>query len=586
MDSIPWLNGNFHIPRALWLRHQFLELYPLDGGASFIIDEFVGTRDDREITRKLITGELLIKWGPPGDLDWMRHGETRNLELYCWLHRWYFIPSAARMYLVDRDETCAECVFDLIKSWTQQIGLPRDAAEVIVREEKALAFDYQFQRGLLPSLEVHVPWEWHDFQPAYRLLALLVATDLLRDSKALREHSDELYAGIVAHANSILWITKHYGYKHGNHHTLRMMVMYLAGALVRNENAGQWLQTALEMQTRHMQEDFFADGMCKESLPGYAPFIITHFREVLLSAIVNKREAPEIFQATLRKSLALLQAMVMPDGYLPVINDGPRVSIRGMEDLIGHYYPSAKSTSKTFLVNEACGFPIFHDKHNYLIFDANDAHSTHVQAGKLGFILWRDAEPFIIEGGCCNYDNPDFQPYFRRGWAHSTLLVDGEEDAIWKSFWVWEERAHPVITDHAEGDRPFVRAASDGFKRLGVAWSRRIGQLDEDRFVITDDIQNATKTPRTFTFRFIVAQPDIAADETKNQVIITGKKSTLKLQASVDSRIRITRVKSNFFGDMREVPCIDFIVASAKDVTQIFTIELNGSAHTQDRRTT
>jgi hypothetical protein len=575
MDTIPWLKGKFHVPDDLWRKHQYLELYPLDGGASFIVDEFVGTRDDREITRKLLAGELLEKWGSPGDLDWTRHGETRNLELYCWLHRWYFIPSAARMFRIDRNEACAELVFRILADWTRKIGLPRHAEEVVAWEETALAFDHQFQRGLLPSLDVPVPWEWHDFQPAYRLLALLVSTDLLRGSKALREHADELYALIVAHANSILWVTQRYGYKYGNHQSLRMMAMYLAGTLVQHENSAQWLQTALEMQTRQLREGFFEDGMYKESLPGYTPFVVTHFREVLLSARVNGQEIPAIFETTLRKTLSLLKAMVMPDGYLPVINDGPRVHIDGTAALLEHYYPAARSPDQTFRVNEASGFPIFHDARNYLIFDANDAHGTHVQAGKLGFILWRDTEPFIIEGGCCNYDNPDFQPYFRRGWAHSTLLVDGEEDAIWKSFWVWEERAHPEITAYVERDHPYVRAKSDGFRRLGVVWSRQIARLDADRFVITDDIRNEKKTRRAFTFRFLVAQPNLQVDEAKNRVTITGQRNTLELQATIDSRIVVAQAKTNFFGDMREVPCVDFTVSTAENFKQTFTFQFS-----------
>jgi hypothetical protein len=576
MKSIPWLKGKFHIPEALWRKHQYLDLYPLDGGASFIVDEFVGTRDDQAVARKLIEGDLLKKWGALGDLDWKRHGETRNLELYCWLHRWYFVPSLARTYFLERDEARAELVFSILADWAKKMGSPGTKEEVVALEEEALAFDYKFQRGLLPSKDVRTPWEWYDFQPAYRLIVLLVCTQLLQESQALQKHSTELHGWIGAHANSILWVTQHYGYKYGNHHTLRMMALYLAGTLVEHPNAEQWRTLALEMQTKHISEDFFADGMYKESLPGYTPFVITHFREVLLSAIVNGHPVPAVFETTLRKALRLLKTMVMPDGYLPVINDGPRVDIRGTLDLMEHHCPSGAERARAFMANEASGFPIFHDERNYLIFDANYAHGTHVQAGKLGFILWRDREPFIIEGGCCNYDHPDFQPYFRRGWAHSTLLVDGEEDAVWKSFWVWAERAHPVISEHAD-DPPFVRAESDGFKRLGVKWSRRIDHPDADSFTITDRIANEAKQLRAFTFRFILAQEDVRTEPEKCQVQIRSGTNPLTLRASLASEIQVTRVRSNFFGDMRQVPCVDFIVKSAGDFTQTFALAFSSA---------
>jgi len=331
-------------------------------------------------------------------MEWTRHGEIRNLELYMWLQRWYCLASVARTYYVERDETLAELIFRMMADWVKKIGCPGTKEEMLALEEKSLDWDYKFQRSLHPSLDVHVPWEWYDFQPAYRLLVLVVSAHLLRNSRAMRKHQREMLDWIAAHANSILWVTQKYGFKYGNHHTLRMMSLFLAGEYVEHEDADQWRSTALEMQTRHIAEDFFEDGMYKESLPGYTPFVVTHFREVLLSAVANGQKVPDIFEKDVLKSLRLLKAMVMPDGFLPVINDGPRVNITAMLELMEHYYPSGKDCVKPFSVNAASAFPIFHDKRNYLIFDANYAHGTHVQAGKLGFILWRDGEPFIIEG--------------------------------------------------------------------------------------------------------------------------------------------------------------------------------------------
>jgi|GEM_PF-6064284 len=572
MPSLPWLKGTFHIPDALWRSYEYLDLYPLDGGASFIVDEYVKTRRHREITAQLLRGELFRAWGPLDNLEWTRNGDVGSLELYAWLHRWYFAPSVARISFLTGDEKLAELILRLMSDWEVKMGYPANKEEMVALEEKALAWDYRFQRGLLSPEEAHVPWEWYDFQPAYRLLVLLCTTVLLRNTRALAARSEDMKRWIRGHANSILWVTEHYGYKYGNHHTLRMMCMYLAGALVQDENAERWRQLALEMQTRHIGEDFFEDGMYKESLPGYTPFVLTHFREVLLSAKANGQEVPEIFRDTLLRSLRLLKAMVMPDGYLPVINDGPRVDITATLALMEHYYPIPESETKTFYPNKPSGFPIFRDERNYLLFDANYAHGSHVQAGKLGFVLWRDKDPFIIEGGCCNYDNPDFQPYFRRGWAHSTLLVDGQEDAVWKSFWVWAERAHPVIKAFSEGKHPSVCAESDGFKRLGVTFSRSIDHPDIDTFRITDDIRNTTGTPRTFTFRFILAQEDVQVDAEHNRVLIKSAGNILTLEASLKSTIQVSRAKSNFFGDMREVPCVDFIVKSAGDVRQSFSL--------------
>ena len=131
LQSLPWLKGKFVVPESLWRKYQYLDLYPLDGGSSFIVDEFVGTRNDEDVTDKLISGELLRKWGIPGNMDWTRHGDVRNLELYAWLHRWYVIPSVARTYFLHRDEAHAEIVFRMLADWGRKIGYPKTREAVV-----------------------------------------------------------------------------------------------------------------------------------------------------------------------------------------------------------------------------------------------------------------------------------------------------------------------------------------------------------------------------------------------------------------------------------------------------------------------
>ena len=72
-----------------------------------------------------------------------------------------------------------------------------------------------------------------------------------------------------------------------------------------------------------------------------------------------------------------------------------------------------------------------------------------------------------------------------------------------------------------------------------------------------------------------LAQNDVQTDEVTNEVRISSKENTLTIHASVDAEIQMSQVKSNFFGDMREVPCVDFIVKSAEDFTQTFSLSFS-----------
>jgi hypothetical protein len=574
MKKPEWLKGRFYIPDSLLKKHNFYELYPLDGGGSFIFDELAGTRDDRKLARLLVSGKLLKKWEDNGELNWKKHSKMSRLELHCFLHRLYFLVPLCKMYRLTKNEKYAELFFNILSSWEKSTGIPETKEEFIRIETNARDSDRRLSEGNLSSPDEPCDWEWYDFQPAQRLIVLVWSLYFLLGSKALDKHQAELYRVITLHASTIYWAVTEFELVRGNHLSLRMMALYITSVMIEHADSGKWRKTALKIQLENMALAFHKDGIIAEGLPGYAPFIITHFRDILLCASANGQKLPGAFKATVLRSVTALKAMLMPDGFLPVINDGPRVRLEPVTELMQHYFPrELKELDRTVSENPAVlsGFGIFRDRKNYLIIDSNYAESDHVQAGKLGIMLWRGREPFIIEAGCCSYDHPDFQPYYRRGWAHSTLLVNGMEDGVLKSFWVRAERARPEVTRIRRGSRPLMECSSDGFKRLGIGFKRTVLQEDADTFVIIDNIKNNSKSNR-FTFRFMTYDKKLEFRD-KNTVRLKGRDSILEISVDNSPEIKITELKTNLFSREEKTKTLDYEITSDKDFKQIFRLK-------------
>ena len=567
-----WIKGEFYIPDSLLRKYDFFELYPLDGGASFIFDEFLGTRKDKPIADGLMKGDILKHWCANGKIDWKKYAKLRYIEMTCFLNRLYFLAPLCRMYYLTKNEKYAKKFFEIAADWERSIGYPPTRKAFIELEKLIRKSDESLATGTMKSFNDPADWEWYDFQPAQRLLVLLWCAYFLKGSKALEEHQDKLYYYITYHAQNIYWTATDLPIKYDNHFSLRMLVLYMASVLIDHPDSEKWRKFALKMQVKSIRHEFHPNGINVEGVPAYFPFIITHFRDVLIASKANGFSVPASFKAMVFKSIASLKALSMPDGHLPVINDGPRVNITAVLELMKVYFPKEMAkydkTINKNLVNLS-GFAVFRDKKNYLIFDSNYAIGGHVHAGKLGFILWRENDPFIIEAGCCNYDNPDFQPYYRRGGAHSTLLVNGQEDAIWKAFWEWSERARPVIKLFKSGKENVIKSESDGFKRFGIKFSRMISQESPDRFIITDEVKNNGKNNK-FTFRFMTYKKKIEQIN-KNLVRLTGKKSVLEIKTENVSGLKITNLKTNLFAKVERVKALDFTVNSSKDFKQSFS---------------
>jgi hypothetical protein len=76
---------------ALLRKHNFFELYPLDGGGYFIMKEHLETLDDLEIADKILNLKVLDSFGDLPNIDFKKFERWRSVEKSCWINRFYFM---------------------------------------------------------------------------------------------------------------------------------------------------------------------------------------------------------------------------------------------------------------------------------------------------------------------------------------------------------------------------------------------------------------------------------------------------------------------------------------------------------------
>ena len=79
----------------LFDKYSFFEMYPFDGGGSFINREIIGTVDDAGYTASVTEKDALAMFGGYKEVDFLRFESWRTIERTSWINRMYFIVPLA-----------------------------------------------------------------------------------------------------------------------------------------------------------------------------------------------------------------------------------------------------------------------------------------------------------------------------------------------------------------------------------------------------------------------------------------------------------------------------------------------------------
>ena len=247
----------------LLLGFNFFELYPFDGGGSFINRAILGSVDDAEITDAIMNRGALDPFGPLEEIDFLRFDRWSTIEQSCWINRMYFIVPLARQAARTGNRAVAEYVRRVILRFGSVYPPPRGKEAVRELNRSVMEARDRDYNTAGTGFDGPICYQWFDFQPASRIIHILHAVWFLRDMDVFDDADYATLDRMLAEHGRVIFEANDVGAKpkRGNHEALRALALLACGILFKGDpQAEHWLDEGLRYCEAHILCDFLEDG--------------------------------------------------------------------------------------------------------------------------------------------------------------------------------------------------------------------------------------------------------------------------------------------------------------------------------------
>ncbi|MGH8161995.1 MAG: alginate lyase family protein [Gammaproteobacteria bacterium] len=466
----------------------------------------------------------LVHWGRINPLDYSSVGDSK----ITWeLNRHQWLVDLAQAYRFTGRETYAESAMAEVEAW-------------MLANPPGIGINWS------SSLEV-----------AFRLIAWCWAISLLRDARALTDaRYGRMLGWLKAHAAHVEKYLSRY-FSPNTHLTGEALGLVYAGTLFPElPRAARWRRIGSRVLLRQLLRQVLSDGVYFEQSTCYARYTAEIYLHFFILAERNGFEIPSEARERLCRLLDYLLAIRRPDGSLPQIGDAdggrllplvPR-SADDCRDVFAvaaawfgrsdYAWAAGGLTSEVawLLGSDGCRRlerlePLPPDGASSKLFPhggwavmssgwERDAHQLVFDVGSLGCPLsggHGHADLLSIQcatfgkarlgdpGTYCYTAEPQWRNYFRGTRAHSTVIVDGEDQAVPAGCFSWVERPEARLNrwisttgfDYADAEHGAYGHLADP-----VLHRRRILFVKPRYWVIVDDLLGAARHRFELIFQF------------------------------------------------------------------------------------
>ncbi len=295
---------------------------------------------------------------------------------------------------------------------------------------------------------------WHPYPTSLRLVSWCSALGALGGwPESLRTR----VAGEISRQARYLRRTVEYDIG-GNHVLKNATALVFAGVTVPETGV---LEPGLRLLQRELARQILPDGAHEELSTSYHREVSHDLGQLrtLLDRVGGL--LPSWLEQVDERAEGWLTALAGPKGDVPMLGDawgGPPIDSTA----------SGRDEEPTVLLPS--GHVVLRSERDQVVFDCGplcpDHLPPHAHADALGFVLWADDEPVIVDRGAFAYAGPD-RDRFRATSAHSTVEVDGEDQCVfWGDFRAaYLPRVEPPRL-RREGELIIVESSHDGYGRL------------------------------------------------------------------------------------------------------------------------
>lgn len=498
------LIDDFTLPLSMELfdRYSFFELYPFDGGGSFINREIIGAVDDAEYTKAVTVDNALAMFGTYKEVDFLKFESWRTIERTSWINRMYFIVPLANHARKTKDKKLAREVIDILLRFAQHpdYKAPADQQATCDFHDEILRRRDAEYNAMGPDFDAKVPYQWFDFQPASRIIHSLHALYFVKDFDLITDEEWAILEEMIfIHGQNIYWGEEsHIKLRPGNHQALRGMALMLSCSFFKGtRGTDKWIPVAEKMCDFHICQDFLPDGMLNDLSPSYHFFECWISRDALIIAAKEGYTLSESAREKARKAFDICRTLRQPDGFSTVVSDGYPLDMSIFIQTLGE---TKENDEVEMLLDEARIAVKKDSEGNFLLFDCAPLLSrfSHYHGGKQAVSVFFKGEAFLMDPGCCSYDDEDFSEYFKQSANHTSLLINGKGDSVLQGLYCWlaapDCKVSPwnngVITSTMSSNAP-------GWE--GAVWSRKV-DFNSGRLELTDCVKLPKEEELTFVF--------------------------------------------------------------------------------------
>lgn len=338
---------------------------------------------------------------------------------------------------------------------------------------------------------------WDAWSPYVVSLRAWTLCGLFEPLVAREPHEDAYVEDVAFHANFIRANLEH---DVGGNHLVKNLKGLIGTSVFLGDGARERL--ALRKLYREVAIQVLDDGGHFERSPSYHCQVLADLIDVRGLLRAAGRPGLGFLDDAIERMQRWLGAMLLPDGDVPLFNDGTSVG----QDRLAMLEPTTTGPVPLVVLGES-GYVVMRPSPRvHVVADVGPPCPpelpAHAQADCLSFVMSVDGQRFIVDTGTSTYRPGPIRDHERSTRAHNTVEVAGlNQTEVWGAFRA-ARRAMPYLEEATSREGVItVSASHDGYQRLpGRPRHRRTWRSTEDALKIEDELIGTRWYPASSRF--------------------------------------------------------------------------------------
>ncbi len=366
---------------------------------------------------------------------------------------------------------------------------------------------------------------------------------LLRLPNLVEEEKQKIVRTIYEHAWLISRKLSLYS-SLGNHTICEAVGLIYAGGLFGSTSEGRrWLKKGIHLLDKEINHQILDDGGPAEQSLNYHRFVLDLCWMAQRFLELNGLKDCAAWKKRLNMGEHFLAAFLDNSGRFPAIGDSD--DGHAIAPGLRPERPPATILEKACRFFPEAGYTILRgEKGCRLVFDHGPLGMAplynHGHADALAIMLNIDDRPLLVDPGTFRYNGaPAWRRYFKSTRAHNTVCVDGLDQAVQETGFIW---SRPYSVDGYDVEETsvgiMVQARHNGYARLkGPVEHKRVIRYEHGRFTINDTFDG--EGVHDFELNFHL-HPEADATHQGNEWIIRNgdAECTMSLESSDEFELK------------------------------------------------